>query len=618
MRSFNADGEARLLSWRHVREFAVPASMIETATARRHAGDWAGACAAAQVDVDLDLRVIASQRGREFAALVRADLRRLAPDLLRWHLPRTVSDGLLRPGLTISLTRYAGASLSRHAEASSSRHTGASLSRNAGVEDCAHLVVRTAPSWAKSGQRISLALWDPAAEDTGPHPRPRPDRRFRLDLHPHLWAADRAHELRERCGAEEFTHLPQSGSPAEASAGSGYTATRWTAEVPPGHEDTVPRWTTEVPPRHGDATPRWTTEIPARHGDATPRWTTEVPPRHGDATPRWVAEVPAGRGYAVHRWAAEAAILRVADGYSGLVAVRLGNGRRVLLPDTDPEAHSTPRRGGSGRGGEPVLPYAATWLPPDLELLRSGVITTDLLHPLVADALSFGQERTTTSSGHQPERTTVSPGHQPGGTTTSSGHQPERASAGSGIEPRRTTTASGDEPERTTAGTGAAAAAARMTTAGDEVRLVECCGTVHRVGLVDGRLVPLDHDPEELRREELLAVLGGPPMPCLRAIRTASRNPECLDEVRTRLIHGDHAGAAALVAELLGPDAKLEGALGEAFATAAEGRIEHGLYRAGLAARVPSGVTVPIGSRKGRHGRRGRHHRLPKRAALLH
>jgi hypothetical protein len=596
MRSFNADGEARLLSWRHVREFAVPASMIETATARRHAGDWAGACAAAQVDVDLDLRVIASQRGREFAALVRADLRRLAPDLLRWHLPRTVSDGLLRPGLTISLTRYAGASPSRHtgtspsrhAEASPSRHTGTSPSRNAGVEDCAHLVVRTAPSWAKSGQRISLALWDPAAEDTGPHPRPRPDRRFRLDLHPHLWAADRAHELRERCGAEEFTHLPQGGSPAEASAGSGYTATRWTAEVPPGHEDTVPRWT------------------------------TEVPPRHGDATPRWMAEVPAGRGYAVHRWAAEAAILRVADGYSGLVAVRLGNGRRVLLPDTDPEAHSTPRRGGSGRGGEPVLPYAATWLPPDLELLRSGVITTDLLHPLVADALSSGQERTTTSSGHQPERTTVSPGHQPGGTTTSSGHQPERASAGSGIEPRRTTTASGDEPERTTAGTGAAAAAARMTTAGDEVRLVECCGTVHRVGLVDGRLVPLDHDPEELRREELLAVLGGPPMPCLRAIRTASRNPECLDEVRTRLIHGDHAGAAALVAELLGPDAKLEGTLGEAFATAAEGRIEHGLYRAGLAARVPSGVTVPIGSRKGRHGRRGRHHRLPKRAALLH
>lgn len=44
----------RLLMWQRVREYAVPLSMIETATARRAAGDWAGACAAARVDVDLD------------------------------------------------------------------------------------------------------------------------------------------------------------------------------------------------------------------------------------------------------------------------------------------------------------------------------------------------------------------------------------------------------------------------------------------------------------------------------------------------------------------------------------------------------------------------------------
>jgi hypothetical protein len=570
MHSLNADGQARLLSWRHVRQFAVPASMIETATARRHAGDWAGACAAAQVDVDLDLRVIASLRGREFAALVRADLRRLAPDLLRWHLPRTVSDGRLRPGLTMSLARYSGdpsarctetapspsteTAPSRHAEASPSRHTGASPSRHtgtspsryAGAEDCVHLVVRTAPSWAESGQRISLALWDPAVEDTGPHPRPRPDRRFRLDLHPHLWAADRAHELRERCGADEFADLPQY------------------------------------------------------------------------AAPRWMAEVPAGRGYAVHRWAAEAAILRVADGYSGPVAVRLGNGRRVLLPDTEPEGPAKPDRGGAGRGGgEPVLPYAATWLLPDLELLHAEVITADLLHPLVAEALASGPKRTAASSGHRPERATTSLGHKPEPATARAGHEPGRATTGAGHEPEQATTGAGRKPEQASAGSEVATAGA-MTAGSGGVRLVECCGAVHRVGLVDGRLVPLDHDPEELRREELLAVLGGPPMPCLRAIRNASRSPDCLDEVRTRLGHGDHAGATALVAELLGPDARLEGALAEAFATAAEGRIEHGLYRAGLAARVPSGVTVPIGSRKGRHGRRGRHHRLPKRAALLH
>src|SRR4051794_22376139 len=106
MRSVLADGDLHLLRWLRVREFAVPPSMIETATARRSVGDWAGACAAARVDVDLDLRAVARARGRELAARVRADLRHLAPDLLRWHLPRIGPDGLLRPGLTVALARY--------------------------------------------------------------------------------------------------------------------------------------------------------------------------------------------------------------------------------------------------------------------------------------------------------------------------------------------------------------------------------------------------------------------------------------------------------------------------------------------------------------------------------
>ncbi|MDX3070585.1 hypothetical protein PV518_52185, partial [Streptomyces sp. ND04-05B] len=50
------NGDPRLSLWLRVREFAVPPSMVETATARRSVGDWAGACAAAGVDVDLDLR----------------------------------------------------------------------------------------------------------------------------------------------------------------------------------------------------------------------------------------------------------------------------------------------------------------------------------------------------------------------------------------------------------------------------------------------------------------------------------------------------------------------------------------------------------------------------------
>ncbi|NUP41538.1 MAG: hypothetical protein HOY76_32050, partial [Streptomyces sp.] len=95
-----ANGDPRLSFWQRVREFAVPPSMIETATTRRLVGDWAGACAAAGLDVDLNLRSVARSHGRELAAQVRADLRRLAPDLLRWHMPRIAPDGLLRPGLT--------------------------------------------------------------------------------------------------------------------------------------------------------------------------------------------------------------------------------------------------------------------------------------------------------------------------------------------------------------------------------------------------------------------------------------------------------------------------------------------------------------------------------------
>ncbi|MGW5235493.1 hypothetical protein ACWEQU_25150, partial [Streptomyces nodosus] len=90
----------RLLMWQRVREYAVPLSMIETATARRAVGDWAGACAAARIDVDLDLRAVRDRHGIELVTRLRADLRRLAPDLLRWHMPRIAPDGRLRPGLT--------------------------------------------------------------------------------------------------------------------------------------------------------------------------------------------------------------------------------------------------------------------------------------------------------------------------------------------------------------------------------------------------------------------------------------------------------------------------------------------------------------------------------------
>ncbi|MFC4149842.1 hypothetical protein ACFO0M_26630 [Micromonospora mangrovi] len=433
MRSLAANAESRLCLWLRVREYAVPPTMIETATARRRLGDWAGACAAARVDVDLDLRATARRHGHELTARLRDDLRHLAPDLLRWHLPRIAPDGLLRPGLTVSLARYAPPD-------------GAAP---------VHLVARTAPAWADAGQRISLALWTASEVDRRPHPHPRPDRRFRLDLHRHLWDARRTDELRIRTGAP-----------------------------------------------------------PADVGDRDPAW-----------------QALRDDGYAVHRWAAEAALLLRADGLTGsAVTVRLGPRRRHVLDLAAGSGH--PPGAGSARAGLvaalPVLPDAATWSAPDGELLRRGLIEVDRLHPLVASALV-------------PDRPAV----------------------------------------------GVAAAAVREP-AGPP-RLVTCRGELHRIGLVDGTLAALDHDPAEIRREELLAALTGTPIACLQAIDQAHRRPESLPDIRTRLDHGDTAGALAAVEALLGPDALLRtGSLRDALESAAQRRVTHGLFRAGLTGRGPT------------------------------
>ncbi|MFI8952831.1 hypothetical protein ACIGO6_41095 [Streptomyces sp. NPDC053750] len=454
---------SRLLMWQRVREYAVPPSMIETATARRAVGDWAGACAAARIDVDLDLRAVRDRHGTDLVHRLRADLRRLSPDLLRWHMPRIAPDGRLRPDLTLSLARY----------------------RSSGALPL-ELVVRTPPAWADAGQRMSLALWEGSANGSPRHhPHPHPDRRFRLDLHRHLWDAGRSGELARRCGAY--------GAPSAASTDP--------SAVP------VALW-------------------------------------------------------AVGRWAAEAELLLRAEGRSrGAFVVRLDARSRAVLelvaPDDSHAPVLRPLREALPAQEEaalPVLPEAAARVLPDLELLRAGLVAAERLHPLVAAALPVSDTGPV-----------AGPGAEPG------------------------------DPHR-----------------------VECRGEVHRIALRDGVLTAVDHDPTELRREELLVALGGPALPCLRAIDAVHRTPEALPAVRERLRHGDVAGALVVVEGLLGPAAVLrDGLLREELESAAERRIDHGLFRSGLVAVHPAAGEADGGTAAGGwHAEADHRPRLDRRMPL--
>ncbi|RPF30105.1 hypothetical protein EDD96_6667 [Streptomyces sp. Ag109_G2-6] len=454
---------ARLLMWQRVREYAVPPSMIENATVRRAVGDWAGACAAARIDVDLDLRAVRDRHGTDLASRLRADLRRLAPDLLRWHMPRTAPDGRLRPGLTVCLARYGA--------------DGPAAPR---------LVVRTPPAWADAGQRMSLALWEGSRDGAPPpHPHPHPDRRFRLDLHRHLWDGTRSAELARRC---------------------------WAGETPP------------YGPESRD---------PEDHGPGPSRL-----PKH---------------------WAAEAELLLRADGHGprGAFTVRFGaRGRGVFELVAPDDGHAPVLRpvrealSAQAAAALPVLPDAAARPLPDLELLRAGLLSADRLHPLVAAALPAS------GSVRPPVR----------------GPVPEPGPAASvGADPHR----------------------------------VECLGEVHRIALRDGVLTAVDHEPAQLAREELLMALGGPGLPCLRAVDSVHRSPEALPAVRERLGHGDVAGALAVVESLLGPGAMLrEGPLREALEAAVAGRLEDGRFRAGLVAVHPAALVADGSSRRPRLDRR--------------
>lgn len=173
---------ARLL---RVRRYAVPRAMIGRATERRLAGDWHGACAAAGVDVGIDLYAVRRTLGAETADAVRTDLLHLVPDLLRWHFPRVWHEpAALAPAAVVVLSRPLG-------------------------DRGPWLFARVRGRGPHESQRIFLELGSEPGPQGAPHESPP------WTTSRYLWDSRHVHETRERWGgsADRAPFLDPDGTP---------------------------------------------------------------------------------------------------------------------------------------------------------------------------------------------------------------------------------------------------------------------------------------------------------------------------------------------------------------------------------------------------------------------
>lgn len=326
--------------------------MIERATERRTAGDWRGACAAARVDVDIDLPEVAEHCGDDVAAALEDDLRHLAPDLVRWHLPRVLGGWTtLDTDRTVVLARY------RPVEAGE------------GPRSTPYLHITT-PAMLEGPQRITLRFRTVADERTaGVFGRPTEDWRYAR----HLWDARHTAELRERNGSPE--------------------------RLPFFHADGRPRRTDELPtadPGPGDAAARaeWVTllhqkgEVEAAFAAAGIE--VDLTPPEGPGWHR--ADPPALLGrLALDHTRLEREVRRLTDEGVGERFLLVGDWRTsFLLEPTAPGGRAGLRARAVGREEAKDVPFMAEALwrrLPDLDLMRVGGVEPEHLHPLVREAL---------------------------------------------------------------------------------------------------------------------------------------------------------------------------------------------------------------------------------------
>ncbi|TRV79803.1 ankyrin repeat domain-containing protein [Streptomyces sp. 130] len=328
-------------SWRQVRRYAVPRSMIEESAARREAGDWRGACAAAGFDVRVDPDRVSATYGAGVAEALLADLRDLVPDLLRWHLPRILAGrSTLATERTVLLAGY-------------------------GSAPDAYLQVST-PPMIDGPQRLPLRF--------GPlRRRATPDVTDDWRSLGHLWRASLAGELRARAGgADRLPFLAADGTPlpvdrlphGDPGAGDQVARAEWLHLL--HHEGRVTEalaaagieWDPEPPqmPSYYRTAPE---TIVAGLALDVPRLETEVR--------RFAALGTAERFQIGHDWRARVLLGFTGPGLAGRLRIK------VVSRET-----ST---------GAAFLPEALWRRLPDLDLLGDGLLTPSDLHPLVARSL---------------------------------------------------------------------------------------------------------------------------------------------------------------------------------------------------------------------------------------
>ncbi|NUR26377.1 MAG: hypothetical protein HOV83_11105 [Catenulispora sp.] len=299
--------------------------MIAAVAERRAVGDWRGACVAADVDVPVNPDSVRRRHGADVADRVSAVLRELAPDLLRWHLPRRGHGaGELLADLVVPLAQFAGAG-------------GRSLT-----------LAATTPRLAlDAGQRIVVALLetgkrsrhtvdgDPVIREVLAAVRVKQAQRHSLVSYPMFWSAERsaglAAAMRDGTAhAAEITRLQDAGAFDEAWRLAGFSLS-------------------------------YDAGLPSRC-----RWLAALPVRLTGLAERVRAVLP-GVESAALRSGPGAVVLSGLTSVSGLVVAR-------AVPSH--EAY-----------GLPAVPTAAWSRSLDVDLLRCGLLDVHELHPLVASAL---------------------------------------------------------------------------------------------------------------------------------------------------------------------------------------------------------------------------------------